>query len=229
LSDVPGKASRRRKSSFAATPSGTVRPSTFLSRLFFVLGLISVFATLMGFVWFGDHVTSLTPPRDLKRADGAASLTGGSDARLKLGVQLVERQVVPRLLISGVNKAATVQELRLVAGGEAATYACCIDLGREAADTVGNANEVSAWVRRYRIRTLVLITDNYHMPRSLFEVRRANPSLTIIPYPVRAETYATREWWTNERTLRGLSLEYGKYLVARARAYFVDLNQFKRP
>lgn len=215
--------SRRPKSSFAASPSGTVRSSTWFSRLFFVLGLGSVCAISAGFVWFGDYVASLKVPVNIGQADGAAALTGGSDARLKTGVNLVERGTVPRLLISGVNKVATAQEVRLVAGGQPQTYDCCIDLGKTATDTVGNASEVSEWVARHRVQRLILITDNYHMPRSLFEVRRANPNLTIIPYPVAVGVYADKDWWKNERATRGLALEYGKFIVAASRAFVGDL------
>jgi uncharacterized SAM-binding protein YcdF (DUF218 family) len=215
--------SRRPKSSFAAAPSGTVRSSTWLSRLFFIVGLASIFLVSIGFVWFGDHVAGLKTPVSVEPADGAAALTGGSDARLKTGVQLVEAGTVPRLLISGVNRVATAQELRLVAGGKPETYACCIDLGKAATDTVSNASEVSEWVARFRVRRLILITDNYHMPRSLFEVRRANPTLTIIPYPVAVGVYADKDWWKSERATRGLALEYGKFIVAIGRAFVDDV------
>jgi uncharacterized SAM-binding protein YcdF (DUF218 family) len=215
--------SRRKTSSFSAAPSGTVRSSTWLSRIFFIGGLISICVISAGFVWFGDHVASLKTPVSVERADGAAALTGGSDARLKTGVLLVERGTVPRLLISGVNRITTAEEVRLVAGGRAETYACCIDLGKAAVDTVGNATEVSDWVARYRVQRLILITDNYHMPRSLFEVRRANPSLTIIPYPVAVGVYADKDWWKSERATRGLALEYGKFLVAIGRAFIGDV------
>jgi uncharacterized SAM-binding protein YcdF (DUF218 family) len=218
-----------RKSSFAASPSGTVRPSTLLSRIFFVVGLLGVFGVGLGFVWFGDNVASLRTPTNIGRADGAASLTGGSDARLKMGVTLVENGVVPHLLISGVNSVATANEVRQVAGGNAQTFACCIDLGRQAIDTVGNAAEISQWAARKRIKRLILITDNYHMPRSLFEVKRANPSLTIIPFPIQVGIYADKDWWQKERTLRGLGLEYGKFLVAIGRAYTFNLMPGKTP
>jgi uncharacterized SAM-binding protein YcdF (DUF218 family) len=214
---------RRPKSSFRSAPSGTVRSSTWISRSFFVIGLTSICAICTGFVWFGDHIASLQAPASIEPADGAAALTGGSDARLKTGVQLVERGIVPRLLISGVNRVATVDEVRLVAGGKSQTYSCCIDLGKSATDTVSNATEVSDWVARYRVRRLILITDNYHMPRSLFEVRRANPDLVIIPYPVAVGVYADKNWWKSERATRGLALEYGKFIVAIGRSYVDDL------
>lgn len=213
-----GQASRRRP-----TASGTVRSSTWISRLFFLLGLFSALAIALGFWWFGNQVAALKEPITIARADGAAALTGGSDARLQAGVKLLEAATIPRLLISGVNHVSTSEQIRLVAGGKAETFACCVDLGRDAVDTVGNAREVAVWVKRHRVKRLILITENYHMPRSLFEMRRTIPDVTIVPYPVATELYTNGEWWTSERATRGLALEYSKYLVARARAIWSDL------
>jgi uncharacterized SAM-binding protein YcdF (DUF218 family) len=225
---MAGWLSRRRRtrpSRQRATASGTVRSSTWLSRLFFIAGIASVFGTLLGFGWFGDHVASLKTPDVVARADGAAALTGGSDARVSAGVALVEAGKVPRLLISGVNLVTTPEQLRLVSGGKPETFVCCIDLGRQAIDTLGNAQEVAIWVKQYRVKKLILITDNYHMPRSLFEVRRANPDVQVIPYPITIGIYADADWWKNERATRGLALEYAKYLVARSRAFVADLSK----
>jgi uncharacterized SAM-binding protein YcdF (DUF218 family) len=195
------------------------RSSTWLSRLIFVFGLACGLGLLIGFVRFGDHVAALKPPVGRIQADGAAALTGGSDQRLIAGVKLVENGSVPRLLISGVNSIATVAELRRVAGGKQATYACCIDLGRRAADTSGNAQEAALWVKNNKIRTLVVITDAYHMPRSLYEIRRAIPDIALIAYPVQANHAFDAEWWKHDRPTRALALEYGKYLVAISRGF----------
>jgi uncharacterized SAM-binding protein YcdF (DUF218 family) len=193
-----------------------------VSRLFFIAGLLGFLALVLGFIGFSDHVTGLEAPAQVPRADGAAALTGGSDARLRGGIDLVARRTVPRLLISGVNAKASVEEVARVAGGDAALFACCVDLGRTATDTVGNAREVAQWAREHRIKRLILITDNYHMPRSLLEVRRANPGLDVIAYPVRAAGYVNPQWWKDRKTTRGLALEYGKLLVAMARARLAD-------
>lgn len=199
-------------------PSGTVvRSSTLISRLIFVVSLLGGLALLIGFIRFGDHVTSLKTPTQPLRADGAAALTGGSDQRLIAGVKLVESKAVPRLLISGVNRITTAQEVRAVAGGAEETYACCIDMGRRATDTIGNAEEAAIWVRVHQIKTLVVITDAYHMPRSLFEMRRAIPDVVLIPYPVQTTREFDGDWWKNERPTRALALEYGKYLVSIGR------------
>ena len=210
----PGKSNRRAMHAFMHA-----RSSTWLSRLIFVFGLACGLGLLIGFVRFGDYVAALKPPLGPLRADGAAALTGGSDQRLIAGVKLVEDGSVPRLLISGVNSIATVAELRRVAGGKQATYACCIDLGRRAADTSGNAQEAALWVKQHKIRTLIVITDAYHMPRSLYEMRRAIPDIALIAYPVQANIGFDEEWWKHDRPTRALALEYGKYLVALTRGF----------
>lgn len=194
-----------------------VASSTLVSRLIFLLSLTGGLLLLIGFVRFGDHVSRLQTPSGPLKADGATALTGGSDQRLQAGVRLVENGTVPRLLISGVNQTSTTAEVRAVAGGAEATYACCIDLGRRATDTLGNAEEAAQWVKVHRIRRLILITDAYHMPRSLYEVRRAIPEVTLIPYPVQTTAAFDRDWWKDERATRSLALEYGKYLVAISR------------
>jgi uncharacterized SAM-binding protein YcdF (DUF218 family) len=202
-----------------------VRSSTWLSRLFFLGGLLGAFGLLLGFWRFGDQVAAMKAPTSIARADGAAALTGRSNARLSAGVALVENGTVPRLLISGVNLVSTPEQIRLVAGGRGETFACCIELGRQAVDTLGNANEISLWAAKYKVKRLILITDNYHMPRSLFEVRRANPGLTIIPYPITDSIYGDANWWQSERATRGLALEYSKYVVAIGRAYLADVSK----
>ncbi|GIU66768.1 hypothetical protein PsB1_0922 [Candidatus Phycosocius spiralis] len=184
-----------------------------------MFGLVCGLGLLIGFVRFGDHVATLMPPVGPIRADGAAALTGGSDQRLIAGVQLVENGSVPHLLISGVNSTATEAELRRVAGGQQVTYDCCIDLGRRAVDTSGNAQEAALWVKKNNIQTLVVITDAYHMPRSLYEIRRAIPNVVLIAYPVQANHGLDGDWWKQDRTTRAFALEYGKYLVAIARGF----------
>jgi uncharacterized SAM-binding protein YcdF (DUF218 family) len=107
--------------------------------------------------------------------------------------------------------------VRAVAGGGRALYECCVDLGRTATDTIGNAREVAAWARTHQVRSLILVTDNYHMPRSLLEVTPLVPDVRVTPWPVSDGKGNGQPWWRDERASRRLALEYGKYLVVRAR------------
>ena len=56
-------------------------------------------------------------------------------------------------------------------------FDCCADLGFMAADTHGNAQETADWARAHRYKSLIVVTANYHMPRSLTRIlRRACPA-----------------------------------------------------
>jgi uncharacterized SAM-binding protein YcdF (DUF218 family) len=222
-----GQSSLRRVRRPFGIATGTAqgfRLSTFVSRLLFLAGLVGAVGLLGGFVWFADNITTMKPVALSGKVDGAVVLTGGSNERLTAGLALLEEQKAERLLISGVNKVATREELRLIIGGNADLWACCIDIGKQALDTVGNAREISNWTASHSMTRIALVTDSYHLPRSLVEVRRAVPRVAIVPYPVVASPYNQANWWTNERASRGLALEYGKFLVANIRAMWFGLS-----
>ncbi|MEQ1493575.1 MAG: DUF2125 domain-containing protein, partial [Terricaulis sp.] len=50
----------------------------------------------------------------------------------------------------------------------------------------GNASETAAWAREHRYTNIILVTDDYHMPRSQAELGVALPEAEIHPYPVRS-------------------------------------------
>ena len=193
--------------------------STWISRAIMAAALAGAVAFFAGFNRYAhDALTGPLGPPDVE-AQAAVVLTGRSDARLRAGVALVERGQVERLLISGVYRAATAPEVQAVAGGSDEAFACCIDLGKQAGSTIGNAREVQAWVAQHGIRRLVLVTETYHMPRALLEVRRAIPGVQVIPYGIREAPYDVTDAWSNQRVLRGLLLEYTKYLLVHARVF----------
>ena len=54
-----------------------------------------------------------------------------------------------------------------------------------AGTTYGNALEAADWAHTYHLRTLIIVTADYHMPRAMLEMRRHLPGITLIPAPVR--------------------------------------------
>ena len=88
------------------------------------------------------------------------------------------------MLISGVNREVRRQELRELTPGSNRLFNCCVDLGFEAEDTNGNAQEIAAWARAKGYDSLIVVTSDYHMPRSLLEIRSAAPELELTPYAV---------------------------------------------
>jgi uncharacterized SAM-binding protein YcdF (DUF218 family) len=172
-----------------------------------------------GFVQFSDHVSQLATPDEPKGADAIIVLTGGH-YRLDAAVELLRTGKGKRLLISGVNPIAGAEDLRRATGADHELFDCCIDIDHAALDTVGNAAESTKWTSTNAFGSAILVTNNYHMPRSLLEMRRANAALTIVPYPVVNTPLGDGEWLRQPDALRVLFTEYTKYLAALARSLF---------
>jgi uncharacterized SAM-binding protein YcdF (DUF218 family) len=155
-------------------------------------------------------------PEDVARADGIVALTGG-ESRIPVAVKLLARKRASRLLISGVNPTTTKEELITLAPDSKAWFNCCIDIGRQAQNTIGNADETREWVEEQRFKSLIVVTASYHMPRSLAELRRALPDVELIPYPVTPRNLHMRSWWTHPGTLQLLLSEYVKFIPTLGR------------
>lgn len=184
--------------------------------------LLGVVAFLGGFWSFATRVRTEAP--EPPQAQAIVALTGGSLERLSTGVRLLEEQKGERLLISGVNRIVTDQELYAVLHVDPELGACCIDLGRRAEDTLGNASETASWARQRRYTQLILVTDDYHMPRSYAELSLAMPEAQIYAYPVRTRYTDPALWRSDWPTASRLVSEYVKYLVIRGREALISLG-----
>jgi uncharacterized SAM-binding protein YcdF (DUF218 family) len=191
-----------------------VRIARYFLRIvgFGILAAIGAFAG--GFLIFFGQVASMKPPVNPK-ADAIVVLTGGYQ-RIDLAVQLLESGAGQRLLISGVNPATTSNHLRLLTKSSAGLFKCCVDLGHDALDTAGNAAETARWIKAHNFKSVILVTNNYHMPRSLAEIRRADDRSDFIPYPVE-EGLSLNEISQNPMLLKTLASEYVKYLLVQSR------------
>ncbi len=175
--------------------------------------LLHVIAVIL-VLYIGGFVLFLAPrpqtPTGPVKADGIVALTGG-DERLDKGVALLEQGVAKRLLISGANMAATHAELKKLSNG-GRRFDCCADIGYDAEDTNGNAEETADWTAQHQFRSLIVVTAAYHMPRSLRVFSSLMPGVKLIAYPVEVESFST--WWTHPHKLEMLHFEYLKYLAS---------------
>jgi hypothetical protein len=48
-------------------------------------------------------------------------------------------------------------------------YPCCVDIHVAALDTAGNNEQSAAWMYAHKFRSSIMVTNNYHMPRSILE------------------------------------------------------------
>jgi uncharacterized SAM-binding protein YcdF (DUF218 family) len=173
-------------------------------------------AFIAGFGFFAGHISSLATPAAPEKADAIIVLTGGQ-ARIDAAVALLKSGAGQRLLISGVNPLAGRDELSDMTGGDRQLFACCVDIDHAALDTVGNAEESAKWVTSHAYGRVILVTNNYHMPRSLLEMRRLIAGTELVPYPVVNTRPEGSSWLTEPEVLRVLFTEYMKYLAALAR------------
>jgi len=179
----------------------------------FTAGLLAL--TAVGFVLFANAVMREPEVEDL-RADGIVVLTGGQ-TRIAEAARLLEEKRGERLLISGVNQRTGRPSLLRISGLDEATFNCCVDLGYQAQNTVGNADETRRWAEALGYDSLIVVTASYHMPRSLAELAREMPNIALVPHPVDPDGLRRKVWWRDAAATRLLASEYLKFLPAAAR------------
>jgi uncharacterized SAM-binding protein YcdF (DUF218 family) len=177
---------------------------------------------LAGFGWFIWSVP--TDEVVLSRsADGIVVLTGGT-SRVTDAMELLAAGRGKRLLISGVHPSTTMREIARVVPAYEALLECCVDLDHSAENTVGNAVETRRWAKARGFRSLIVVTSNYHMPRTMMELGQQLPEVELIPFPVISDRQRAEGWWTAP-TARLLISEYLKYLIAQVRIRFEPLSE----
>ena len=181
-------------------PGGTGR------RFATVLALLAL-AWALGLAWFVATLPEPLASLPLRQVDGIVVLTG-SGGRIDQGIRALRGGLGARMLITGVNPSIAPGTLRNALGSASELFDCCIDLGRQAANTAGNAREAREWAERHGFRSLEVITTDLHMRRSMLEFRRAMPELTLYPHPIRGR-----------RSLSAVAAEYSKFLIAQIRSW----------
>ena len=185
---------------------------------------IIVVIWLVGLFAFADRVRGYTPAAEPARADAIVALTGPSAERVNTAVRLLEQGKARRLLVSGVNREVRREELRALTPGSSRLFDCCVDLGFDAEDTMGNAQEIAAWARAKGFDSLIVVTSDYHMPRSLLEIRGMAPEVDLTAHAVRTPSLDSDNWWRSPGDARRMALEYNKYLVVLARETVLGLT-----
>jgi uncharacterized SAM-binding protein YcdF (DUF218 family) len=167
--------------------------------MFSVLFLVWV----TGFLWF---VVAL--PRAAEggaKTDAVIVPTGGA-GRIGRGLEVLDQGLAPRLLVSGVDPEVRPGEFAAEFGVAPQRMACCVTLGFAAVDTRSNAAETAKWVAQNEVRSLRLVTTDWHMRRAAGELARALPDhVTLI-----------RDAVPSQPDLGTLFLEYHKLLASWA-------------
>ena len=166
---------------------------------------LAALALLLYALGYAVFAVTLPKPAGTERTDAIVVLTGGS-GRLDRGFSLIEQGLARRMLISGVARTVRPEDLIAHYHVDARLFGCCITLERESFDTRSNADEVARWVGAHRLRSIRLVTNDLHMPRARYEIRkRLGGEMTIVTDAV-----------PTEPGFRAIFIEYNKYLLGRA-------------
>jgi uncharacterized SAM-binding protein YcdF (DUF218 family) len=157
----------------------------------------------MGFLWF--VVALPRPADDSARTDAVIVPTGGA-GRIARGLEVLDKGLADKLLVSGVDPEVKPGEFAAEFGVSEEEMACCVTLGHDAVDTRSNAAETAKWVAQNEVRSLRLVTTDWHMRRTAGELDRALPdNVTVI-----------RDAVPSQPQFATLFLEYHKLLASRA-------------
>jgi len=180
-------------------------PATLWRRLGAWAAVIFALWTV-GLMWFAIDIPDGHQEVLEDGVDGVVVFTG-SPGRVRSGIAALQAELAERLLISGVDPELAPDVLRGAITTDRSLMDCCIDLGRAALDTEGNAREAIDWAQSHGMRRVGLVTADWHMRRSLVELSRYDHELLIYPMPVATNAGFGR-----------LIVAYCKYLAARVRA-----------
>ena len=178
-------------------------------------GALTVLLGFLVFVYSLDRVEI----RPETRTDGIVALTGGAE-RVGDAIDLLAQGYASRLLITGVNERTSRASIARLNPGQRRLFDCCVDLDYRARNTIGNAIETRRWIESHHFRSVIVVTSNYHMPRTLVELEHAMRGVRLVPYAVVTEAVDPDEWWHNPATARILLSEYLKLILVWTRTRF---------
>jgi uncharacterized SAM-binding protein YcdF (DUF218 family) len=167
-----------------------------------------------GFACFVHYVGSLVQPDDKIKTDAIVVLTGGAN-RINTGLDLLDKGLAGKLLISGVGPNVKQEALVSLWRSEVKNAPCCITLGRLAHNTAQNAAEARQWAEKENVHSLRLVTAAYHMPRAWLEFHAAMPAAEIVLSP----SAPPKEGYERENFSLLAFTEYNKTLATWLRLY----------
>jgi uncharacterized SAM-binding protein YcdF (DUF218 family) len=161
-----------------------------------------VLVWVLGFLWFA---AALPQPLQPARTDAIIVPTGGP-GRIARGLELLEAKKAKALLVTGVDREVKPAEFAAEYDVPMKLMDCCVTLGFAAVDTRSNAAEAAQWVNENKVRSLRLVTTDWHMRRAAAELSHELPEGVEV----------VRDAVSSEPSLGALFLEYNKLIASRA-------------
>ena len=134
-----------------------------------------VLLVIVHFTYYLSQISS-TANRDntFVNTDGIVVLTGDKN-RISEGINILKKNSSQRLLISGVNKKISNSVIKSLYANDTETrqlFNCCIHFDKISKNTFENSRETYFWARDQNLKTLLIVTSYYHIPRVKLEFSR---------------------------------------------------------
>ena len=194
---------------------------SLLKALFRSISVLCVFVTLSLIAMLQHFILTLPKPAsgDVSITDGIVVATGGQ-ARIEEGLRLLSEGRASQMLVTGVGKGISHTSLKRtlrLTTAQIRALECCVDLDAAARDTIGNARSAALWADANALKSLRLVTANYHLPRAQNEFQRAFPETSLHVFAVLPPDLKLDTWYRHWPSAKLLVREYGKYLVSLIR------------
>lgn len=194
---------------------------SLLKALFRSMSVLCMFVTLSLIAMLQHFILTLPKPAsgDVSITDGIVVATGGQ-ARIEEGLRLLSEGRASQMLVTGVGKGISHTSLKRtlrLTTAQIRALECCVDLDAAARDTIGNARSAALWADANALKSLRLVTANYHLPRAQNEFQRAFPETSLHVFAVLPPDLKLDTWYRHWPSAKLLVREYGKYLVSLIR------------
>lgn len=187
-----------------------------------IIPLVLVATFIAGVQYFAHAIRDLTTPELTPYRDQTGVVVAtGHEGRLAAGLELMTQNLASRMLISGVGQGIDKADLRHVAKVSSQiddVFLCCVDLGHKATDTEGNALEAKEWAEGYGLQTLIIVTSDFHMPRTMIAFEQYFAENRLIAHHVKTswlqlDKNGRSGWWRTPARISLIAGEMVKYLT----------------
>jgi uncharacterized SAM-binding protein YcdF (DUF218 family) len=174
---------------------------------------------LFGLWQFARLIPAASPPSS-GHYDAIIELTGG-ESRIPYALDLLKEGKAETLFITGVADGFSFKDLAVIKdapeGSIMAALRPRIFYGEHARDTIGNAAETLEWLKDKPYRNLLIVTANYHIPRTKLLFSHYLPEYRLKYAAVDPPQFDRLHWLTHTNSLRLMMSEYNKLLLTWVR------------
>jgi uncharacterized SAM-binding protein YcdF (DUF218 family) len=178
------------------------------------LTILMLFFMLISALWGGGllyfvHNIPASQSAVNTRYEIIIALTGGKE-RIPFALKLLKKEYGDYLFISGVADGFNIAEFERPLSDE--LKARIFD-GDKARNTIGNADEVATWLAKKPYKKLLVVTANYHLPRTRLLFNYYLSDYEVDYAAVDPPDFIVTQWWTHLNSRRLVLLEYHKWLA----------------